>query len=102
MTQRKFETKFKKILKSYSIETAKEYDRLLAKPKTNLGELNITCCDGWIAMRFEQEGFSVSKFFAKFSESEQINPHTFKWNIHFNDKETSLIELDERLNVLIN
>jgi len=102
MAQNKFQTEFKKILKSYNIEAEKEFDRLEAKAKTNLGDVCITCLNGWIAMRFEQKDFSISKFFEKFSEHEPLNKWSYKWNIHFSDKEVCLIELDARLNALMN
>ncbi len=101
MTQRKFESEFKKVLKEYGINVYREYDRLHAKPMTNLGELFISCNDGWISMRFAPENFSVSKFFAKFSEDEPINVYSYKWNIHFSVKEVCILELDRRLNALM-
>jgi len=101
MTQLKFESEFKKILKEYNIDFYKEYDRLHAKAMTNLGELWISCNDGWVSMRFVSEDFSVFKFFAKFSEDEPLNKWSNKWNIHFHEKEDCLFELDSRLNTLM-
>jgi len=101
MTQKKFESEFKKVLKEYGINVYREYDRLHAQPMTNLGELFISCNDGWISMRFAPENFSISKFYAKFSESEPINKWSYKYNIHTHDKEDCILELDSRLNALM-
>ncbi len=99
MTQKQFEKDYKIVLKSYGLEYNEDLE---TEAKTNLGLLHIRCLNGWIAMRFLDKDFSVSSFFAKFSKDEQINQHSFKWNIHSFDSETCLEELDNRLNALIN
>jgi len=92
MTQAKFEKEFKRILKT---------DRLSLEINTKLGSLYIHCLDGWIAMRFIDNDFSVSKFFAEFSEHEPLNKWSWKWNIHFATREDCLQELQDRLEILI-
>ena len=49
MNQKQFETDYKILLKSYGIDYNTELE---AEVETNLGNLYITCLDGWIAMRF--------------------------------------------------
>jgi hypothetical protein len=98
MTQKQFEKLFKQILGDYEIKVDKD---LKASADTALGGLEITCRDGWIAMRFTDEDFSVSNFYALFSQNETFNVWSFKWNIHFEDRKDVLIELDERLNILM-
>ena len=92
MTQAKFEKEFKRIL---------NMDELTVTLPTKLGNLHIHCLDGWIAMRFIDNDFSVSKFFAEFSEHEPINKYSFKWNIHCTEMEDCLQELQDRLEILI-
>jgi hypothetical protein len=90
---------FKQILSDYNIKVDKD---LRAETITRLGRLSIVCLDGWVAMRFTDEDFSVSDFYAVFGESEDFNPHSFKFNIQsYQDKQDVLIELDERLNILM-
>jgi hypothetical protein len=98
MTQKQFEKLFKQILGDYYIKVDKD---LRANADTFLGGLEITCRAGWIAMRFTDEDFSVSSFYALFSQNETFNVWTRKWNIHFEDRKDMLIELDERLNILM-
>jgi hypothetical protein len=52
-------------------------------------------------MRFTDEDFSVSNFYALFGSYENFNLHSFKFNIHYQDRKDVLIELDERLNILM-
>ena len=98
MQQKQFEKLFKQILGDYKIKVDKD---LRASADTALGGLEITCRDGWIAMRFTDEDFSVSNFYALFGGYENLNIHSFKFNIHSEDRKDVLIELDERLNILM-
>ena len=98
MNQKKFETDYKILLKSYEIDYNKGLE---AEVKTKLGNLYIHCLDGWVAMRFLDKDFSVSKFFAEFSENEPLNKYSWKWNIHLFDRESCLEELDSRLDALL-
>ena len=100
MTKKEFEKAFKEVLKKYNISYIKEFDVLRATILTSLGVLQIGCLDGWIAMRFISDDFSISKFFAEFPEHENINRHSFKWNIHFHKKENCILELKNRLSKL--
>jgi hypothetical protein len=99
MKQKEFEKAFKEVLKKYNISYIKEFDVLRATILTSLGVLQIGCLDGWIAMRFISDDFSVSKFFAEFPK-ENINRHSFKWNLHCHEKENCILELKNRLNKL--
>jgi hypothetical protein len=88
MKQKQFETAFKKLLKTDKLETIIE---------TSLGQLSIHCLDGWIAMRFLPENFSLSKFSEKFGKDQAINVWSNKWNIHRTTREYCLEELEFRL-----
>lgn len=92
MTQSKFEKEFKRIL---------NIDKNFCILTTKLGNLHIHCLDGWIAMRFLNDDFSVSKFFAEFSEHEPLNRYSYKWNIHCTEMEDCLQELQDRLEILL-
>lgn len=92
MTQSKFEKEFQRILNT---------DKNFCFLKTRLGNLHIHCLDGWIAMRFLDNDFSVSKFFTEFSEHEPLNRWSFKWNIHRAEMKDCLQELQDRLEILI-
>lgn len=92
MTQKKFEIEFNKILKEYNIKTE--------ITPTILGDAYICCYDGWIAMGFKDNRFSLYKFKKLFGENEPINPYSHKYNIHA-EREDCLFELRRRLNILI-
>jgi hypothetical protein len=101
MTQKQFEKAFKEVLEKYNISYYKEYDITRAVVKTILGDLQIGLHEGWISMRFISDDFKLEKFYEIFSELEGVN-HTFKWNIHLNEKGDCIAELEDRLDFLMN
>jgi len=97
MTKQQFNKEVKSIFKEYNVKN-NTVQTSFGKLRVRLDKVDNNRLYS-LFMKFEDD-FDINLFYKHFSEYEVINPHTKKWNLHSQDPEYILTELDERLSNL--
>ena len=90
----------KKSVKNLCLKFGAKEDKNSFVLKTKIGTLLVTDLkdDEFIPMRFDND-FNKEEFL-KVTHDDSINPHSFKWNLHSQDKRFNLNRLEQRLDFI--